>query len=80
MAPKDFPIVNTPKRLRDSAAAGERLHFTGTVENCGDGYSGTYRQRWLQIRTRAGLIRVTASPTSRKRLLEPHRSIRAGRS
>jgi hypothetical protein len=64
MAPNDFPVVNTPKRLRDCAAVGERLHFTGIVENCGDGYSGTYRQRWLHIRTRAGLVRVTASPKS----------------
>ena len=40
------------------------MRVQGKVAELGGGYSGTYRNVWLRIETRAGNVRVTASPNS----------------
>ena len=61
----ELPMVTTPSHLHTAAAAALRIRITGTVVDTGDGRSGRYRQRWLWVRTSAGLVRVTAATTSR---------------
>jgi hypothetical protein len=64
MPARDLVMIKTRKQLLDAATARERVRVQGKVAELGDGYSGTYRNVWLRIRTRAGDVRVTASPTS----------------
>lgn len=64
MPARDLPIIRTRARLHAAATTRSRVRVRGTVAATGDGYSGTYRNAWLQIATAAGNVRVTASTKS----------------
>ncbi|KGH48625.1 hypothetical protein IN07_01295 [Modestobacter caceresii] len=65
MPAHELMMVKTRKQLLSAATGRERVRIQGTVAECGDGYSGTYRNVWLRIETRTGSVRVTASTKSR---------------
>lgn len=64
MAARDLPLIKTKRQLHAAAAAGARVRFAGVVIDSGDGYSGTFRNRWVHIQVDAVVVRVTATPTS----------------
>jgi hypothetical protein len=64
MPARDLVMIKTRKQLFNAATTRERVRVQGKVVELGDGYSGTYRNVWLRIETRAGNVRVTASPNS----------------
>lgn len=64
MPARDLVMIKTRKQLLDAATTRGRVRVRGKVAELGHGYSGTYRNVWLRIETRAGDVRVTASPNS----------------
>src|SRR3954463_5732198 len=64
MPARDLVMIKTRKQLLDAATTRERVRLKGKVTELGDGYSGTYRNVWLRIETRAGNVRMTASTNS----------------
>lgn len=64
MPARDLPLTTTARALKQRAAERARVRLRGTVDSCGDGKAGRYRNRWLVIRTPAGLVKITASTTT----------------
>ena len=56
--------VTSLRKLRATALRQGRVRITGTVVERGYGWSGRYRQSWLNVRATAGTLRVTASLSS----------------
>jgi hypothetical protein len=57
-------MIRTRKQLHAAATARERVRARGAVAQRGDGYSGTYRNVWLEIETAGATLCVTATPSS----------------
>lgn len=65
MSARDLELIRSRKRLHTAAVNRERVRVRGVVTARGDGYSGTYRNVWLHIKTAVGAsVRLTASPSS----------------
>ncbi len=65
MSARELEMTRTRKQLHTAATERERVRVRGRVAECGDGYSGTYRNVWLRVEVAGAGIRVTASPSSR---------------
>ena len=65
MSARELEMTRTRKQLHTAATERERVRVRGRVAECGDGYSGTYRNVWLRVAAAGASTRVTASPSSR---------------
>ncbi len=65
MSARELEMTRTRKLLHTAATTRERVRVRGRVAECGDGYSGTYRNVWLRVEAAGASVRVTASPSSR---------------
>ena len=57
----DLPVMTRATALRRAATQRERIRIRGVVEASGGGYSGTYRNTWLRIRTAGVTVQLTAT-------------------
>lgn len=60
----DLTPISTAPALRAAAAGKERIRIRGVVLTTGEGYSGRYRNAWLQIGTCGSRVRLTATTDS----------------
>jgi hypothetical protein len=60
----ELEMVEDPARLHTAAREQKRVRLRGRVVDRGYGHSGRYTTAVLRVLTRAGSVRVTASPSS----------------
>lgn len=62
MSLREMSVVGGRRALREAAAQRGRVRVRGVVVETGEGYSGTYRMRWVRIRLASGVhVRMGAS-------------------
>src|SRR4051812_17579356 len=64
MAARDMEITKSKRTLHLAAVHRERVRVRGVVVDVGDGFSGTYRNRWTQLSVAGVGVRCTATPSS----------------
>lgn len=70
MAAKDLEKVTHKTRLHKAAIERERVRIDGVVVEVGDGYSGTYANRWLKLSTAGVTVRITSTLNSQLGMAE----------
>lgn len=68
---RDMTLTRSNKALLDAARARTRIRVEGRVMAVGDGYSGSYRNRWLEVACASSRVHLTASRGSRLGTLMP---------
>ena len=64
MTARQLKPLTTSGQMTKAAGRLDRVRVRGQVVDCRDAYNSSYRQHALYILSSAGVLRVTATPTS----------------